>query len=81
MLGELQGVRWDGVTRSTVRMPLFGSGMHGRDASGTADCAVWTGPDGHATLYIPTPPKMALSLLVWIRVTPPTSSEDSFAPA
>jgi hypothetical protein len=30
-------------------------------------CAVWSGPATRTTLYIPTPPDMQLSLLVWIR--------------
>ena len=30
-------------------------------------CAVWSGPETRTTLYIPTPPNMPLSLLVWIR--------------
>lgn len=66
LLGELRGVRRHAMTRYSVRMPLAGSGFHERDAAGTPSCAVWTGPDSHATLYIPTPPNMALSLLVWI---------------
>jgi hypothetical protein len=66
LLGELRGVRWQSVTKYSVRLPLAGAGFHERDAAGTASCAVWTGPGSRATLYIPTPPNMALSLLVWI---------------
>jgi hypothetical protein len=65
-LGELRGAHHKGATIYSVRQPLVGSGFHGRDAAGTPACAVWTGPDPRATLYIPTPPNMALSLLVWI---------------
>jgi hypothetical protein len=50
-----------------VRAPIIGSGYHGRDGSGMASCAVWTGPGTRTTLYMPTPPNTPLSLLVWIR--------------
>jgi hypothetical protein len=66
LLGELRGIRRQAMTTYSVRMPLAGSGFHERDAAGTPSCAVWTGPDARTTLYIPTPPNMALSLLVWI---------------
>ncbi|HQT77110.1 MAG: hypothetical protein B7Z80_05085 [Rhodospirillales bacterium 20-64-7] len=67
LLSELRG-RYDRCsTRFSVRDPLIGAGFHGRDGAGTADCAVWTGPDCRATLYFPTPPDMPVSVLVWIR--------------
>lgn len=66
VLDDLKGVRWNDGTRYSVRMPIIGSGLHGRDSPGTASCAVWTGPGRRATLYIPTPPKMEMSLLIWI---------------
>ena len=67
LLAEARGFASDGATRYSVRAPIIGSGYHGRDGSGMASCAVWTGPETRTTLYIPTPPNMPLSLLVWIR--------------
>jgi hypothetical protein len=67
LLAEARGFGWQGATRYSVRTPIIGSGYHGRDGSGLASCAVWTGPETCTTLYIPTPPNMPLSLLVWIR--------------
>ncbi|HBK06753.1 MAG TPA: hypothetical protein DDZ81_12925 [Acetobacteraceae bacterium] len=67
LLGHLKGGHRDGATRYSVRAPLIGSGFHGRDRAGEPVCAVWTGPETTATLYIPTPPDMQVSLLVWIR--------------
>jgi hypothetical protein len=67
ILGEARGVASGGATRYSVRAPLVGSGFHGRDGGGMASCAVWSGPETRMTLYIPTPPNMQLSLLVWIR--------------
>jgi hypothetical protein len=67
LLGEARGVACNGATRYSVRSPIVGSGFHGRDGSGMASCAVWSGPETSATLYIPTPPDMPLTLLVWIR--------------
>lgn len=67
LLAEARGHYDDGATRFSVRAPIVGSGFHGRDADRTPACAVWSGPDTRATLYIPTPPNLPLSLLVWIR--------------
>ena len=67
LLGHLKGRHRDGTTRYSVRSPLVGAGFHGRDRAGEPVCAVWTGPETGATLYIPTPPDMQVSLLVWIR--------------
>ncbi len=67
LLSELRGSHHEGATRYSVRDPIVGSGFHGRDGARQPDCAVWTGPDRSTTLYIPTPPDMPLSLLVWIR--------------
>jgi hypothetical protein len=67
LLGETRGFAFDGATRYSVRSPIVGSGYHGRDGSGMPSCAVWSGPETRTTLYIPTPPDMPLSLLVWIR--------------
>lgn len=67
LLAEARGSASDGATRYSVRAPIIGSGYHGRDGGGMASCAVWTGPETRTTLYMPTPPNMPLSLLVWIR--------------
>ncbi len=67
LLAEARGIFRDGATCYSVRMPLVGSGFQGRDGSGLAECAVWSGPETRATLYVPTPSGMRLSLLVWIR--------------
>jgi hypothetical protein len=67
LLSESTGYYCDGATRYSVRAPIVGSGFHGRDGAGSPACAVWSGPDTRTTLYIPTPPNMALSLQVWIR--------------
>jgi hypothetical protein len=67
LLAEARGSVSDGATRYSVRAPIIGSGFHGRDGAGMASCAVWTGPETRTTLYMPTPPNMPLSLLVWIR--------------
>lgn len=67
LLAEARGCYDDGATRYSVRAPIIGAGFHGRDASGTSACAVWSGPDTRSTLYIPTPPNIPLALLVWIR--------------
>jgi hypothetical protein len=67
LLGEARGFACDGATRYSVRAPIIGSGYHGRDGGGMPSCAVWSGPETRTTLYVPTPPDMPLSLLVWIR--------------
>jgi hypothetical protein len=56
-----------GATRLSVRDPIIGAGLHGRDGQGTTVCAVWTGPEPTATLYMPAPPNLPLDVLVWIR--------------
>lgn len=56
-----------GAARLSVCDPIIGAGMHGRDGPGTPDCAVWTGPERTATLYMPVPPHLPLDILVWIR--------------
>jgi hypothetical protein len=67
LLREMRGTGFSGATRFSVRQPIIGAGMHGRDGAGWPECAVWTGPETRTTLYIPTPANMDLSLLVWIR--------------
>ena len=67
LLAGARGCFLDGATRYSVRAPIIGSGFHGRDGSGLPECAVWSGPETRTTLYIPVPPNMALSLLVWMR--------------
>jgi hypothetical protein len=67
MLRDLRGVYCDGATRYSVRSPITGSGFHGRDGARMPDCAVWTGPGTCTTLFIPVPPDMQLSLLLWVR--------------
>jgi hypothetical protein len=67
LLGEARGSVDDGATRFSVRLPIIGSGFHGRDGAGVASCAVWSGPETRMTLYMPTPPNIRLTLLVWIR--------------
>ncbi len=67
LLDEMRGTGFCGATRYSVRAPLIGSGMHGRDGAQMLECAVWSGPETQTTLYIPTPPGMQLLLLVWIR--------------
>jgi hypothetical protein len=67
LLAEARGSAYEGATRYSVRAPIVGSGFQGRDGSGLASCAVWSGPETRLTLYIPTPPNIRLSLLVWIR--------------
>jgi hypothetical protein len=67
LLGEARGLDCGGAIRYSVQSPIVGSGFHGRDGSGLASCAVWSGPETRTTLYMPTPANMPLSLLVWIR--------------
>jgi hypothetical protein len=67
VLDQLAGTHRDGATFFSVRLPIMGSGFHGRDAAGTPTCAVWSGPATCLTLYMPTPPHAHLSLLMWIR--------------
>lgn len=67
LLSHLKGRHCDGATRYSVRSPLVGAGFHGRDCAGQPNCAVWTGPETAATLYIPTPSDMQVSVLLWIR--------------
>jgi hypothetical protein len=63
-----QAPRYDfGATRLSVRDPIIGAGLHGRDGAGTPDCAVWTGPARTATLYLPVPRQIPLDVLVWVR--------------
>jgi hypothetical protein len=66
-LAVLRGTHCFGATRFTVRQPVAGSGFHSRDGAGTDSCAIWTGPECRTTLYVPAPPNMNLSMLVWIR--------------
>jgi hypothetical protein len=67
VLHRLSGTHRDGATFFSVRLPIMGSGFHGRDDAGKPTCAVWSGPATCLTLYMPTPPNVDLSLLVWIR--------------
>jgi hypothetical protein len=50
----------------SVRMPLIGSGFHGRDASGTEQCRVWSGPQTRAVLYMPVPPGQKITVKLWV---------------
>lgn len=56
-----------GATKYEVSEPFYGSGFHGRDGGRQGVNAVWTGPQRRSTLYVPVPPYMKLSLLLWIR--------------
>lgn len=67
VLGQQRGTWRDGATSFSVRLPIIGSGFHGRDAPGTPACAVWSGPATCLTLYMPVPPGLRVSLLIWIR--------------
>ena len=67
VLDQLRGTARDEATFYSVRLPIMGSGFHGRDYAGTPACMVWSGPATALTLYIPTPQDVPLSLLVWIR--------------
>lgn len=67
LLAGMRGRHSAGTTRYSVCLPIMGHGFHGRDGERSADCAVWTGPDPHTTLYIPAPRDMQVSLFVWIR--------------
>lgn len=67
VLDRLSGTHRDGATFFSVRLPIMGSGFHGRDDAGKPTCAVWSGPATCLTLYMPTPANVDLSLLVWIR--------------
>lgn len=59
------------VTRTgatfSLREPLLASGIHGRDAAGTPDCTVWTGPQTKSVLYVPAPIGTELTVKVWLR--------------
>ena len=67
MLGEQRGTHRDGATFFSVRLPIMGSGFHGRDYPGTPISTVWSGPSACLTLYMPVPAGLPLSLLVWIQ--------------
>ena len=67
LLAQLRGVHDNGATRHSIKAPFYGSGFHGRDGANTDNTAVWTGPQTRATLYIPVPAFMNLSLLLWVR--------------
>lgn len=45
-----------------MNMAIFANGLHGRDAAGTADCCVWSGPGPRSVLYMPVPAGAALEL-------------------
>ncbi len=57
----------DGFSVVSVRDTILGSGHWGRDAAGTAQCCVWTGPHTRTILYLPCPPDVDLSIRLWIR--------------
>jgi len=67
LLAQLRGEHAAGATRHSIKSPFYGAGFHGRDGAGTDQTAVWTGPGRRATLYIPVPDFMNISLLLWIR--------------
>jgi hypothetical protein len=67
LLDQIPGTWRDGATFYSVRLPIIGSGFHGRDYAGTPSCVVWSGPAACLTLYVPTPKGARLSLLLWIR--------------
>jgi hypothetical protein len=50
----------------SVRMPLIGGGFHGRDAGGTDQCRVWSGPQTRTVLYMPVPAGQKLTVKLWI---------------
>jgi hypothetical protein len=51
----------------SVRGPLLGRGFYSRDGAGTANCAVWSGPEEVLILYMPVPVGAELEILVWVR--------------
>lgn len=53
------GQRWFSLNDQIV-----GCGFHGREAAGTANVTVWSGPENRAMLYLPVPPRERLDLLV-----------------
>ncbi|SFP04073.1 hypothetical protein SAMN03159463_03504 [Mesorhizobium sp. NFR06] len=57
----------DGFSVVSVRDTILGSGHWGRDAAGTPQCCVWTGPYTRTTLYLPCPAHVDLSIRIWIR--------------
>ncbi|UCI25335.1 hypothetical protein [Mesorhizobium sp. B2-8-5] len=57
----------DGFSVVSVKDTILGSGHWGRDAAGTAQCCVWTGPHTRTVLYLPCPADVDLSIRVWIR--------------
>lgn len=67
VMAGVRGQYRAGATRYSVCGPILGHGFHGRDGVQPRDCAVWTGPEPHMTLYMPVPRDMQVSLLVWIR--------------
>ncbi len=77
LLAQLRGEHAGGATRHSIKSPFYGSGFHGRDGPGTDQTAVWTGPGRRATLYIPVPGFMNISLLLWIRGYAAASQRDS----
>jgi len=67
LLQGMRGVRRDEATCYSVRSPIIGSGFHGRDDAAKPTCAVWSGPSTCLSLYMPVPPDMQLSIVLWIR--------------
>ena len=67
LLAQQRGTYRDGATRYSVRLPMMGSGFHGRDDAGKPTCAVWSGPSTCLTLYMPILAGMQVSLMLWIR--------------
>jgi hypothetical protein len=49
-LGKARGFGCDGATRLSVRVPVVGSGFHGRVGSGMPSRAIWSGAEAHTTL-------------------------------
>ncbi|WP_321791119.1 hypothetical protein [Burkholderia pyrrocinia] len=57
----------DGHVAFSVHERVIGCGFHGRDAAGTPNCAIWTGPGTVSRLYMPVPVGATLTVYLWVR--------------
>jgi hypothetical protein len=66
-VARLEGVASGDDIVFSVRDPIVGAGLHGRDGAGRADCCVWSGPSPAFVVYMPVPSGVPLAIRLWVR--------------
>ncbi|MBT8231414.1 MAG: hypothetical protein HKO66_02025 [Saprospiraceae bacterium] len=57
----------DGLYLFDFNSPIIGNGFYTRDASNTAECAVWTGPGIESSLFFPVVSHCDINILLFLK--------------